>query len=96
VAYVTIRDLRNGGDEVLDRVLSGEHLVVTRDGRPVAALSPLKPAALPVEKLLERWRRLPAVDAAAWRADIGTGLASITLMEASPQAVGLLDTTPSR
>jgi prevent-host-death family protein len=69
MADVSIRDLRNRGGEVVDRVLSGERLVVTRDGRPVAELSPLRPAGLPAEVLLQRWKRLPPVDAAAWRAD---------------------------
>ena len=33
---VTIRELRNRGGEVVDRVEAGERLTVTRDGRPVA------------------------------------------------------------
>ncbi|MBA3287839.1 MAG: type II toxin-antitoxin system prevent-host-death family antitoxin, partial [Acidimicrobiia bacterium] len=30
---VTVRELRNHGGEVLDRVIAGERLTVTRDGR---------------------------------------------------------------
>lgn len=37
------RDLRNHTAEVLRRVESGEHLVVTVSGRPVAELRPLAP-----------------------------------------------------
>ena len=41
VEVVTVRDLRNRGGEVLDRVERGESVIVTRDGRPVAKLRPL-------------------------------------------------------
>lgn len=37
---VTVRELRNHGGEVLDRVARGEALVVTRDGTEVAELRP--------------------------------------------------------
>jgi prevent-host-death family protein len=67
---VTIRELRNRGGEVVDRVAAGESLVVTRDGRPIAELRPLRPRGLPREALLERWRRLPAIDADRLRADV--------------------------
>lgn len=67
---VTVRDLRNNGGRVLERVANGESLTVTLDGRPVAELRPLPSRALPAEALLARWRRLPRVVAAALRADI--------------------------
>jgi len=67
---VTIRDLRNHGGEVVDRVEAGEHVTVTRDGRPVAELRPLRSRGIRAAALLERWRRLPAVDAASLRRDI--------------------------
>jgi len=38
MAEVTIRELRNHGGDVVDRVAAGERLIVTRDGRPVAEL----------------------------------------------------------
>ena len=41
MAEVTIRDLRNHGGDVVDRVAAGERLIVTRDGRPVAELRPV-------------------------------------------------------
>ena len=69
---VSIRDVRNQGRAVMDRVLAGEHLTVTRSGKPVAELRPLPRQALPADALLRRWRALPAVDAAALRADIDT------------------------
>lgn len=70
MAEVTIRELRNDGGRVLDRVVGGEVLVVTRDGRGIAELRPLLPRPLPAAALLERWRRLPAVDPTRLRADI--------------------------
>lgn len=69
---VTVRELRNKGGEVLDRVERGEHVIVTRDGRPVAVLRPLpRPSAGPAE-LIARRRRLPRVDPEALRRDIDT------------------------
>jgi prevent-host-death family protein len=70
MAEVTIRDLRNQGGKVIDRVQAGEHLTVTRGGRPVAELRPLSPQAVPVETLLKRWSRLPVVDSRGLRSDL--------------------------
>jgi prevent-host-death family protein len=70
MAEVTIRDLRNHGAEVIDRVIAGEALVVTRAGRPVAELRPLRRPGLDAATLLARWRHLPRVDPVAFRADI--------------------------
>ena len=67
---VTVRELRNRGGDVLERVAKGESLTVTRDGRPVAELRPLPRPPLPVRALLKRWRRLPSVDVAGLKADI--------------------------
>jgi prevent-host-death family protein len=67
---VTIRELRNRGGEVMDRVEAGEQLLVTRDGRPVAQLRPVRRPGLRAEALLTRWRRLKPVDPEAFRADI--------------------------
>ena len=67
---VTIRDLRNHGGEVIDRVLAGETVVITRSGVRVAELVPLPPEGLDATALLARWRALPAIDEAAFRADI--------------------------
>ena len=67
---VTIRELRNKGGEVIERVIGGEVLTVTRDGIPVARLSPLPSRTLTAEVLLERRRHLPPVDPAALRRDV--------------------------
>ena len=67
---MTILDLRNHGREVIDRVVGGERLTVTRLGRPVAELRPLALRGLDAATLLERWKRLPAVDAVQFRRDL--------------------------
>jgi prevent-host-death family protein len=69
VAEVSIRDLRNHGGDVIDRVASGERITVTRSGKPVAELRPLK-SGVPAEVLIQRRQHLPAVDPHALRADI--------------------------
>jgi prevent-host-death family protein len=73
---VTVRELRNNGGEVIDCVLGGDTIVVTRDGREVAELRPLAPRALDAATLLSRWRLLPAVDPVALRNDIDAVLDS--------------------
>lgn len=70
MADVSIRDLRNHGGEVVDRAARGEQITITRAGRPVAELRALAAPALSAQVLLSRRRHLPAVDAAALRADI--------------------------
>jgi prevent-host-death family protein len=67
---VTVRELRNHGGEVLDRVAGGETLIVTRAGKPVAELRPLRRPALTTAELIERAKRLPYVDPDKLRADI--------------------------
>lgn len=70
MAIVTIRDLRNRGGAVIDRVQRGEQITITRDGAPVAELHALDAPALPVHELLARWRRLPQVDPDRLRRDL--------------------------
>jgi prevent-host-death family protein len=70
MAEVTVRELRNQGAEVLDRVAAGEHLTVTRDGRPIAELRPFPRPRLRAEELLHRWSLLPYVDPQVLRDDI--------------------------
>lgn len=70
MAEVTIRELRNHGGEVADRVARGEHLIVTKAGKAVAELRPLRRPPLKAAALLSRWRRLPPVDPASLRADL--------------------------
>jgi prevent-host-death family protein len=68
---VTVRDLRNRGGQVIDRVARGERVTITRDGRPVAELRPYIAAKLSADVLLARWRHLPAIDPVSFRNDVG-------------------------
>ena len=70
MAEATVRDLRNQGGRVLERVLSGERVTITRDGKPVARLEPVGRQRLTAEVLVERFSRLPAVDPARLRKDL--------------------------
>ena len=65
-----MRELRNNGGRVLQRVADGETLTVTLDGQPIAELRPVSGRALPAAALLKRWRRLPPVDAQQLRVDL--------------------------
>jgi prevent-host-death family protein len=67
---VTIRELRNRGGEVVDRVAAGERVIVTRSGKPVAELRPVRATRTTAAGILTRWRRLPPLDVAALRADL--------------------------
>jgi len=70
MSNVNIRELRNHGGEVINRVLAGECLTVTRAGRPVAELRPLPWPGIDAATLLGRWRNLPHVDPDRFRRDI--------------------------
>lgn len=70
MAEVSIRELRNHGGDVVDRVARGERVTVTRSGRPVAELRPLGREPVPRDLLVDRWRRLPDVHPERLRADL--------------------------
>jgi antitoxin (DNA-binding transcriptional repressor) of toxin-antitoxin stability system len=72
MANVSIRELRNEGGDVVDRAARGEQITITRSGRPVAELRALRTPTSPLsaDALIERWRRLPDVDAVALRRDV--------------------------
>ncbi len=67
---VSVRDLRNHGGDVLDSVMRGESVTVTRQGKPVAELRPIAEEGTPATLLARRWHTLPMVDLAAFRADL--------------------------
>ena len=67
---ITIRDLRNKGGQVVERVIRGEQLIITRDGRAVAELHPVAREPLDATTLLARWRMLPRIDAEALRKEM--------------------------
>lgn len=67
---ITIRELRNHGGRVVDRVALGESMTVTRNGKPVALLSPLEAPPLSTKDLFIRWASLPGMDPDSLRHDI--------------------------
>lgn len=69
-----MRDLRNHGGDVVDRVVAGESLVVTRSGEPVAQLIPFRRRGVDAATLLARWRHLPSVDVDSFRSDVDSVL----------------------
>lgn len=70
VTEVSVRDLRNHGDEVIDRVARGKRITITRSGKPVAELRRLGQSSLSAQSLIDRWRHVPALDPATLRADL--------------------------
>ena len=70
MSSVNVRDLRNHGGEVLDRVSAGEIITVIRSGSAVAELRPLPRLGLSAAELVARRRLLPPVEPAALRDDI--------------------------
>lgn len=65
-----MRELRNHGGEVIDRVAGGDSLTVTRAGKPVAELRPLPRQPVTASALLRRWKAVPPVDPQRLLADI--------------------------
>jgi prevent-host-death family protein len=70
MSAVSIRELRNNGGDVVDRVARGESITITRNGRPVAELTPLGKPPATRDVLVEHRRSLPPVDPAALRRDV--------------------------
>lgn len=67
---VSVRELRNYGGQILDRVAGGESMTITRDGTPVAVVSPLPAPRLSAAALLERWKNVPVIDGDELREDL--------------------------
>ena len=70
MSEASIRELRNHGGEVVDRVRAGEVVTITRDGEPVAELRPLPRQPLSAAALVEQFRQLLPLDADRLRADV--------------------------
>jgi len=72
MASVSIRELRNHGGDVIERVVRGERVTITKAGRAVAELRPLQSSGLSADALVKRWSRLPAMDPERLRHDLDT------------------------
>ena len=67
----SVVEAKNRLSELIDRALKGEGVVITRHGRPVVELKPIRPASKPITSEALDWlranrvgRRMPREDAA--------------------------------
>lgn len=66
-----MRDLRNNGGEILDAVMRGEGMTVTRQGRPIAELRPLRGPGVRIETLEKVFKGCPTFDYSRLVGDMG-------------------------
>lgn len=68
---ITQRELRNDSAAVLREVQTGQTLIVTRNGNPVAELRPIQPRRfVPRTVIAEAVAHAPRIDATRFRADL--------------------------
>lgn len=68
---ITQQELHGDSDEILRRVEAGETFTITRNGQPVAELTPLHPRRFPhAVNVLAAFRDCPPVDLDSLRADL--------------------------
>jgi prevent-host-death family protein len=68
---ITQRELRNESAAVMDAVEGGETIVVTRNGRPVAELRPIRAhRSASLDEIQREFALLPRMSYASLRADI--------------------------
>jgi prevent-host-death family protein len=68
---ITQRELRNDSGSVMRAIDAGESFVVTRNGVPVAELSPIRRSSfVPKETVLTAFANLEPIDFARFRTDI--------------------------
>ena len=69
---ISQRELRLRSREIMDAVETGSSFTVTRDGREIGELIPLRrrSAFVPRQELQNAWAGAPSLDVAQFRADI--------------------------
>ena len=68
---ITQRELRNSSGEIMRRLDAGETFIVTRAGKPVGELSPLRRQRfVSADTVADLFRRAPTIDADRFRADL--------------------------
>jgi prevent-host-death family protein len=68
---ITQRELRNDSGEIMRALDAGTDFVVTRNGVPVAELTPLRHRRfIPVAALLNAFQGSPVIDAEQFRRDV--------------------------
>lgn len=66
---ISVRDLRNEGGEILDSVMRGATVTVTRQGRPIAELRPIR-RGTDTARLLAIWQGTPTFALDRFRSDL--------------------------
>ena len=69
MTHISVRDLRNEGGEILDSVMRGATVTVTRQGRPIAELRPIR-LGTDTARLLEVWQGTPTFAFDQFRSDL--------------------------
>lgn len=67
---VTLRELRNESGKIMRAVDRGESFIVTRNGVPVAELTPIRRRFVPTEQVIAAFRGSPRIDFKKFREDI--------------------------
>lgn len=67
---MSVRDLSRNGSAILDAVMRGESMTVTRQGRAIAELRPLRGPGVRIETLQKVFKRCPHVSHDELRADM--------------------------
>lgn len=68
---MTQRELRNGSGEIMRRLDEGESFVVTRNGVPVAELTPLRRLRfVTAESIAHLFQAAPSIDGEQFRRDL--------------------------
>jgi prevent-host-death family protein len=80
---ISQRELRNDNGEIMRRLDQGETFIVTRNGMPVGALTPLRrPQFVSAAAVVEAFANAPRIDAGRFRSD----LAAVADQTARPRA----------
>ena len=82
---ITQRDLRNKSREIMDAVEGGQAFTVTRDGREIGELIPIRRRRrfVPRADFAATSRHAPAVDLAAFRANLSAVNPGVRTIEVS-------------
>ena len=67
---VSVRNLSRNGGEILDAVIRGESMTVTRHGRAIAELRPLRGPGVRIETLQKAFKHSPHVSHDELRTDL--------------------------
>jgi antitoxin (DNA-binding transcriptional repressor) of toxin-antitoxin stability system len=69
-ADVSVEESRLRTDDIIDRVIAGERVTISRDGRRVAELRPIPAIPMTSAELLRRWSHPARIDYGRLLADL--------------------------